>query len=65
MEREKKNLGFLEGGYGGGENFLGSLEGGDGGGQKGFSLMGEKKFFPCRGIRGGRKKFSSAGGYEG
>ena len=65
MEREKKNLGFLEGGYGGGENFLGSLEGGDGGGQKGFSLKGEKKIFPCRGIRGGRKNFSSAGGYEG
>ena len=48
-----------------GENFFwGSLEGGDGGGQKGFSLRGEKKNFPCRGIRGGRKK-SSAGGYEG
>ena len=45
--------------------FLGSLEGGDGGGQKGFSLRREKKNFPCRGIRGGRKIFSSAGGYEG
>ena len=37
--------------------FWGSLEGGDGGGQKGFSLRGEKKNFPYRVIRGGRKNF--------
>ena len=61
----KQFLGSLEGGYGGGEKFFGLLRGGRWRGTKRVFPEGEKKNFPCRGIRGGRKNFSPAGGYEG
>ena len=65
MEREKKKLGSLERGYGGGEKFFGLLRGGRWRGTKRVFPEGGEKIFPCRGIRGGRKFFSPAGGYEG
>ena len=62
MEREKKNLGSLEGGYGGGEIFFGFLRGGRWRGTKRVFLRGEKKKFPLPGDKRGEKKFFPCGG---
>ena len=65
MEREENFFELLRGGIWRGEKVFRLLRGGRWRGIKRVLLRREKKIFPCRGIRGGRKIFPLAGGYEG